>query len=306
MGRKRNHYINGSVGLVGSGAWGLYSSLTTIRGLPEDAGWIAKMIADPPVYAPWLLFAVCVLFLAWVFWKREEPEEPQSPTLNQTTSGDGSHAIGSIGNLTLNAASPLPNLSHAAMPKRAEMLHYIDEKFCVSVFEMLKMLRMHDTFQNNLLIHVGAQCGLSHIEKSEFERAQDFFEGGGTKLKFHISQMSPGPAPEFKLPKNKIVYVNFTKEFGDLSGELKKLSQSPFLPSEVAEGVENLSKTIESISEAMIKFLDNCYQNQRIRLTMAVKDSNVAGGLFNDFMRASIDLETPITALRSAISRSLK
>lgn len=263
------------------------------------------MMADPPVYAPWLLFAVCMLFLAWVFWKRDEPDDPQAPALNQTTIGNGNQTIGAIGNATFNSTAPLASLSDAAMSKRAEMLHYIDGKFCVSVFEMLTMLRMHDTFHNNLLIHVGSQCGLSHIEKGEFDRAQDFFEGGGTKLNFHVSQMTPGPAPELKLPKNKIVYMNFTKEFGELSDELQRLSQSPFLPPEVAEGISNLLMTIENISQAMIDFLDNCYQNQRIRFTMAVKDSNVAGGLFNDFMRESVDLESPINELRSAISRSL-
>ncbi len=305
MAGKRNGYIGGSVGVLANGAWGLYSNLTTVKDLPDDAGWIAKMIADPPVYAPWLLFGACVIFLAWVFWKREEPEEPQTPSFNQTTTGDGNQTIGTIASATFNTA-PSPSLSNAAMPKTAEMLHYIDDKFCVSVFEMLKLLRVHDTFQNNLLIHVGAQCGLSHIEKSEFDCAQDFFEGGGTTLNLHISQMSPGPAPEVTLPKDKIVYVNFTKEFGDVSRELKKLSQSPFLPADVTGSIENLSNAIETISKSMIEFLDNCYQNQRIRFTMAVKDSNVAGGLFNDFMRHSIDLENPINELRGAIRRSLK
>jgi hypothetical protein len=302
---KRNKYIGGGTGAIISAAWVGYSNFTTMRDLGEDAGWVAKMIADPPVYAPWLLLVVCLLFLAWVFWEHDEPENPPASTTNQTSQGSGNQLFGSIGTANFNSTPHAPTLGSAAMAQRAEMLRDIDSKFCVSVVEMLDLLRLHDTFQNNLLIGVGAQCGLAHIEKDAFERAQDFFEGGGTVLTTHISNFSGGPAPELKLPKNKIVYVNYTKEAGEIMKELKKLSQSPFIPDDVKRHLENLGKEIDSIFREMIVFLDECYQNQRIRFTMAVGDANVAGGLFNDFMRKSIDLETPITSLRAALSRSL-
>ncbi len=93
MAAKRNRYIGGSMGTLAAGAWGIYSNITTIRDLPDDAGWVAKMIADPPIYAPWLLFGICLIFLGWVFWERKEDEE-QDPTANQSkTHGDNSHAF---------------------------------------------------------------------------------------------------------------------------------------------------------------------------------------------------------------------
>jgi hypothetical protein len=67
MARKRNQYIGGGMGTAISGLWGLYSHLTTIKDLPGNADWVTKMLADPPVYAPWLLFGASLLFLAWVF-----------------------------------------------------------------------------------------------------------------------------------------------------------------------------------------------------------------------------------------------
>lgn len=67
-------------------------------------------MADPPVYAPWLLFGICVIFLAWVFWRRDYPDEgPSSPEIRQTTHGRNSPNIGSItGNPTFNYAPPNP------------------------------------------------------------------------------------------------------------------------------------------------------------------------------------------------------
>lgn len=91
MGKKRNRYLGGGVGALGSGAWGLYSNVTTIKDLPEDAGWIAKMIADPPVYAPWLLFIASVIFLAWVFWDRVSDENDPP---NQSSNGPNSPNFG--------------------------------------------------------------------------------------------------------------------------------------------------------------------------------------------------------------------
>lgn len=105
MGRKRNKYLGGSAGTLIAGAWGLYSTFTTAKDLPEDVGGLAKMIADPPVYAPWLLFAVGVLFLTFVCWRRDIDEEEPSPSLLQQL-GQGhvsqninaSHSTINIGN----------------------------------------------------------------------------------------------------------------------------------------------------------------------------------------------------------------
>jgi hypothetical protein len=67
MASKRNKYLGGGAGSIITSVWGIYSTLTTARDLLADAGWFAKMLADPPIYAPWLLFAVSILFLVWVF-----------------------------------------------------------------------------------------------------------------------------------------------------------------------------------------------------------------------------------------------
>jgi hypothetical protein len=99
---KRNSYIGGGFGSLLSGAWGLYANLTTVKDLPQNADWVAQMIADPPVYAPWLLFAACVFFLAWVFWHRDQPES-DNDSQNQTIIGENSANIaGTFNNSTFN------------------------------------------------------------------------------------------------------------------------------------------------------------------------------------------------------------
>lgn len=95
--------LGGGVGGALTGAWGVYSTITTAKDLPADAGWIAKMIADPPVYAPWLLFAFCAVFLAWVLWFRPDQESDGDTTTTTTeTRGPGSPAFGSVsGNVNI-------------------------------------------------------------------------------------------------------------------------------------------------------------------------------------------------------------
>lgn len=99
---KRNKYIGGGTGTVLAGVWAAYSKFTTARDLGDDAGWLAKMLADPPAYAPWLLVLACVLFLAWVFWKRDDADDEPS-NLSQKTKGHGSPNFGSVnGPVTVN------------------------------------------------------------------------------------------------------------------------------------------------------------------------------------------------------------
>ena len=90
-----------------SGLWLAYSSFRTAKDLPADAGWLAEMLADPPLYAPWLLLAVCIVFLAWVFWHREDSDSGDGgPAITQETKGDSSHAIVNHGTINMNAAAP--------------------------------------------------------------------------------------------------------------------------------------------------------------------------------------------------------
>jgi len=48
--------------------WGAYSFFTTARDIPDDAGELAKMLADPPLYLPWGIAAVFLLALVCAFW----------------------------------------------------------------------------------------------------------------------------------------------------------------------------------------------------------------------------------------------
>lgn len=55
--------------------WNFYSTLTTVAQLPTDATGVVKMIADPPIYLPWLMLAGFILLLAWSVWPHEKADE---------------------------------------------------------------------------------------------------------------------------------------------------------------------------------------------------------------------------------------
>jgi hypothetical protein len=93
-----------ALGGGGTGAgllWGAYSTVTT----PEDAGWLAHMLAEPPVYLPWLVAAIGIVVIIWAFFWPSEDEVPDasgnsttgndSPIILQTNSGGG-HNIGQL------------------------------------------------------------------------------------------------------------------------------------------------------------------------------------------------------------------
>lgn len=65
-----------------SGLWGFYSIFTTASDLPKDAGEFAKMMADPPIYLPWIIAATFLVALAWAFWpsKKKPIQNPTSPS----------------------------------------------------------------------------------------------------------------------------------------------------------------------------------------------------------------------------------
>jgi hypothetical protein len=88
-----------SLGFGGTGAgflWGVYSAITTAKDIPQDAGWLAKMLADPPVYLPWLMAAIGIVILIWAFVWPSKPSEPESPDITQSpiSHGPNSPAIG--------------------------------------------------------------------------------------------------------------------------------------------------------------------------------------------------------------------
>jgi hypothetical protein len=87
----------------------MYAAFTAAAQLPSDAGKVAVLLADPPIYLPWLIFAACVFVLAWSLWPRDkEPEQDSGATANQaTTLGTGSHALAGTFNAPIHI-NPLP------------------------------------------------------------------------------------------------------------------------------------------------------------------------------------------------------
>lgn len=118
MGNRRNKYIGGGVGGISMAAWSTYSHFTTAKDLPEDAGWLAQIIADPPIYAPYLLLLISVAFLASLFWKSEDSEVAESGSNIATTSGPHSPALNGPfhGPVTINTSSPPAAVQPARSP----------------------------------------------------------------------------------------------------------------------------------------------------------------------------------------------
>ena len=93
--------IVGGAGSLLSALWGGYSHFTTIAQLPSDAGALAKMLVDPPIYIPWLIFAACLAALGWSFWPSEQRVDRDEP-LTQKTFGPQSHAISAAGDVHIH------------------------------------------------------------------------------------------------------------------------------------------------------------------------------------------------------------
>ena len=82
----------GSAGGFLATVWGAYSHYTTIAQLPSDAGELSKMLADPPIYLPWVILILCVVLLGWSFWPSEDEGDEVDP-IAVKTSGPHSPAI---------------------------------------------------------------------------------------------------------------------------------------------------------------------------------------------------------------------
>jgi hypothetical protein len=95
MGNRRKPGIVSGAGSLLASIWGAYSHATTLADLPNDAGEIAKMMADPPAYMPWLILAGSVIVLAWSLWPSKPGDTPDplekssGDTFTQNHSGSG-------------------------------------------------------------------------------------------------------------------------------------------------------------------------------------------------------------------------
>jgi hypothetical protein len=92
--------------------WGLYSNTTTLVELPDKAGTFAKLLADPPVYLPWMFLGAFVIVAIWAFWPSStEPVAPRSAS--QSSSGSHSVNIGT-NHGPVTVASPPPAATQPA------------------------------------------------------------------------------------------------------------------------------------------------------------------------------------------------
>lgn len=88
MSRKTKQRTTGGGGSILALLWAGYSHFTTAKDLAPDANVVAKVLADPPSYLPWLIAAGFVLLFTWSFWPSdEEPEREGNAT---KTNGDKS------------------------------------------------------------------------------------------------------------------------------------------------------------------------------------------------------------------------
>lgn len=94
MGQKTKPRITSGATAALSGAWGWYAHITTAASLPQDAHKLEVVMADPPVYLPWVIFAISVLVLGWSLWPSDDKEDTEGEVdggqqFNQTHSGSG-------------------------------------------------------------------------------------------------------------------------------------------------------------------------------------------------------------------------
>lgn len=94
--RRKNRYLSSGAASLVTGFWGIYAHLNTAKDLPADARWLARVLADPPIYAPWLLFLVCIALLAWVLWHRDDADRSSG---GPSTSGHNSPIVSGNGNV---------------------------------------------------------------------------------------------------------------------------------------------------------------------------------------------------------------
>lgn len=275
---------------------------------PERAGRILDDIMTVGTVQLWGAVGLVAFTAYWIlwFWLRSYSIEEPAPSVSQAVHGAGSQVFGTVQNVHFAATEAANPIRLAAAPETIKLLRTIEEKYCRNNYMgVFQLLEIDDTIRHNIVLAVGSNLGAPYIKKDVYEKSQDFFDGGGTVLKTNIENFSDGLVRNLNLPDNKIVYVNFTKKAGEVKDELSNLALSPFMPLEVSESILALAKAVGELYTKMIVLLDDCFQNQRVRLIMAANDPVVAAGLCNDFLDRAISIEQQIADLRNAIRKEL-
>jgi len=70
--------IAGGAGTLLASIWSAYANLATAAQLPQDAGALARMLADPPIYLPYLVLAASTLVLAWSLWPHPDSDRDKN------------------------------------------------------------------------------------------------------------------------------------------------------------------------------------------------------------------------------------
>lgn len=79
------------------GVWSAYAVFNTAADLPKDATALARMLADPPIYLPWLILLGALAVFAWSMWPRKN-EAPADTSSGISQLSSGSHAANLAGN----------------------------------------------------------------------------------------------------------------------------------------------------------------------------------------------------------------
>lgn len=291
--------IGAAVGTIMSIAAALYPS--------ELRHWTDWLMSAEQVRELGLVGAILFIayWAAW-FWLRRSLQYEQTSGVTQNFHGTTGHVIGNVQTAHFLSVEPISPIHIAAASETVQILKEIEKKYCRSDYlDVLNLLQIDATLRNNIVLSVGSNLGPPYVKKECFEASQNFFEGGGAVLNFNVADMVAGPVPSIELPKDRIVYVNFTKQAADIKSELSNLARSPFIPNEVSEHIKKFAESVHNLYTQMIELLDECFQKQRVRLIMAANDPLVAAGLCNEFLDRATRIEIQISALRDAIRKEL-
>ena len=180
MPNRTKQRVVGGAGSVLGGIWSLYAAFTTAASLPTDAAGLAKMMADPPAYFPYLLLAVGVFVFAWSFWpaKQDEPPPETGRPENVAERGGVIQRHSGVGH-NINAHSV--TLGSQFLEPKPEVFAHLAEHLRM---KGIKGVNLHSLSDGNSIRILDAA-------KAYFEKAG--FEIKGEKIVTLLSKAMPAP-----------------------------------------------------------------------------------------------------------------